>query len=241
MAGSTGGAGDGGARDRSEAARVLAELLQGRYSCRAYRPDPVPRETIVAILAMAQRTASWCNAQPWKVIITTGSGTDRFREALRRHAEADGPLEPDLPFPSAYRGEYATRRKECARQLYEACGIARGDREASRRQALANFSFFGAPHAAIVTTEQDLGVYGAVDCGGYVGNFILAAHSLGVASIPQAALAAYGPLVHRHFGLQPDRRIVCGISFGYPEIEDPANGFRTPRSPTDDVVTWVEE
>ena len=48
---------------------------------------------------------------------------------------------------------------------------------------------FGAPHVAIVTSDEALGVYGAVDCGAYVSNFMLAAHSLGVGSIAQAALA----------------------------------------------------
>ena len=43
---------------------VLQELLDERYSCRAYRPDPVPRPTIDRILTAAQRTASWCNSQP---------------------------------------------------------------------------------------------------------------------------------------------------------------------------------
>src|SRR3546814_2598902 len=62
------------------AAATLDDLLRGRFSCRAYRPEPVPRETIERILAMAQRTASWRNGQPWQVAITSGAGTERFRE-----------------------------------------------------------------------------------------------------------------------------------------------------------------
>ena len=57
------------------------------------------------------------------------------------------------------------------------------------KQALENFNFFGAPHVAIITTDEALGVYGAVDCGGYVTSFMLAAQALGVATVPQAALA----------------------------------------------------
>jgi nitroreductase len=38
-------------------ADVLTRLLASRYSCRAYLP--VPRQTIAAILELAQRTASW--------------------------------------------------------------------------------------------------------------------------------------------------------------------------------------
>ena len=41
---------------------VLEELLNERYSVRAFRPDPVPQETIEHVLSVAQRTASWCNS-----------------------------------------------------------------------------------------------------------------------------------------------------------------------------------
>lgn len=73
----------------------------------------------------------------------------------------------------------------------EAPGVARGDREAADRQRPENFRFFGTPHAAIVSTDADLGLYGAVDCGAYVQNFMLAARAHGVSSIAQAVLALY--------------------------------------------------
>jgi hypothetical protein len=55
----------------------------------------------------------------------------------------------------------------------------RGDREAYAKQGLENYRLFGAPHVAIVTSDEALGTYGAVDCGAYVNNFLLAAQSLG--------------------------------------------------------------
>src|SRR3546814_11197140 len=61
------------------AAATLDDLLRGRFSCRAYRPEPVPRETIERILAMAQRTASCRHGHPWQVATTRGPGTDRTR------------------------------------------------------------------------------------------------------------------------------------------------------------------
>src|SRR5690606_21419224 len=97
-------------------------------------------------------------------------------------------------------------------------------------QALENFRFFGAPHVAIVTTDAALGVYGALDCGAYVGNFMLAAWSLGVAAIAQAALASHPAPLREHLGIPQDRLIVCGISFGYADPTHPANAFRTTRA-----------
>jgi nitroreductase len=41
---------------------VLEELLNERYSVRAFLPQEVPRETIEHVLRVSQRTASWCNS-----------------------------------------------------------------------------------------------------------------------------------------------------------------------------------
>lgn len=220
---------------------VLERLLAERFSCRAFVPQPVPRPTIERILAAAQRTASWCNSQPWQLEITSGAATQAFREVLSAAASSGKPYAGDFPFPREYRGVYLERRRESGFQLYDALGIPRGDKVGYARQALENFNFFGAPHAAIVHTDEALGVYGAIDCGGYVTSFMLAAQALGVATIPQAALAFHSDIVRAHFGLAENRRVVCGISFGYPDREHKANGYRTTRAGIADAVRFFDE
>lgn len=219
---------------------ALERLMTARHSCRAFLPQPVPRETITRIMEIAQRTASWRNGQPWQVVITSGDGTERFREAMYAHAASDAPDQSDLPRPREYRGVYATRRKESGLALYRQLGIMKGDREGSDRQAMENFRLFGAPHVAIVTTDALLDVYGAVDCGGYVASFMLAAQALGVGTIAQGSLARYSPFVRDHFGIPDDRLLVCGISFGFPDTDHIVNGYRTTRAAVDEVVTWVD-
>ncbi|WP_459616370.1 nitroreductase [Bordetella sp. 2513F-2] len=221
-------------------AALLAELLQARYSCRAFLPRPVERAVIERILALAQRTASWCNCQPWEVAITAGAGTQRLREALCRRATSGEPPTPDFPFPREYRGDYLARRRESGFQLYDAVGVARGDRAAYGRQALRNFALFDAPHVAIIGTDEALGVYGAIDCGAYVSGFMLAARACGVDSVAQASLAMYPEVLRRELDLPADRRIVCGISFGYADTAHPANRYRTRRAAPADVVQWVD-
>lgn len=219
-------------------ADVFADLLRERYSCRGFLPAPVPRQTIEAITEIAQRTASWCNSQPWQVSLLSGEATDRVRGRLLQHAH-DVPR-PDFAWPLAFNGVYRDRRRECGLQLYKSVGVARGDEQGAERQRLENFRFFGAPHVAIISTDRDLGIYGAIDCGAYVGNFVLAARSLGVAAIAQAALAAYPEFWREHLGLAGDRLVVCGISSGFEDRAHPANQFRTLRAPTSEVVDWVD-
>jgi nitroreductase len=218
---------------------VFEQLLEQRYSCRGFLPRAVERATIERILKLAQRTPSWCNAQPWQAHITSGPATERLRAALLAGVTSHKPA-PDYPFPREYRGVYLARRRECGFQLYDAVGVARGDREASARQAMENYRLFGAPHAMIVTSDEALGVYGVLDCGAWVNNFMLAARSLGVASIAQAALATHPGSLRDFFGIGEDRRIVCGVSFGYEDPQHPANKFRTRRAPKEEIAAWID-
>lgn len=215
----------------TEASRGLTELLAARYSCRAYRPDPVPRAVIERMLAIAQLSASWCNVQPWQTIVISPPETEAFRTALMAYvADKDAPAESDIPYPAAYTGAYLERRRECGWQLYDAVGVKQGDRAGSAAQANENFRLFGAPHVLILTSERDLGPYGAVDCGLYLGNLMNAAQSLGLATIAQAALARCTPFLRRRLQIPEHRMVVCGMSFGYADAGHPANAFRTRRA-----------
>lgn len=236
-------AGDGGGA--MPLAAAFDTLIRRRYSCRAFQARQVPRAVIERILSTAQRTASWCNAQPWHVTITSGEGTERLRNTLYEHAarnvQAMGNA-PEYEFeaPREYHGVYLQRRRECGLQLYSSIGIPKGDREAATRQALENFRFFGAPHVAIITSEESLGAYGALDCGAYVSNFVLAANAVGVASIAQAALASYSRFLREYFALPPARKLVCGIAFGYADETQAINQFRTSRATLEEAVSWCD-
>src|ERR1700756_1837631 len=220
---------------------VLEELLNERYSVRAFLPREVPRETIEQVLKVAQRTASWCNSQPWQVVIASGEAKERFRKLIYAEAASGVPESSDYPFPREYLGVYLARRRESGFQLYNTLGIPRGDKATYARQALENYNFFGAPHVAIIHTDEPLGIYGAIDCGAYVSNFMLAAQALGLGTIPQAALARHSALIRKHFDLADNRRVVCGISFGYADHGHKINSYRTSRAKLADTVTFVEK
>ena len=217
---------------------TLTDILEARYSCRAFRPDPVPDETITRIVDAARHVPSWCNAQPWQVSVTKGAATDTFRDALLAEARKRTKAAPDLAWPTGYSGEYADRRRTCGFQLYDAVGIEKHDSAARHAQMLRNYALFDAPHVAIVHSPAELGPYGAMDCGGFVTAFTLAATALGIATIPQAAIAAYAPLVRDRLKIAEDRLVLCAISFGYADMQDPANAFRTERAAPSDIIDW---
>ena len=233
----------------SEDTKVLASLQSRRRSCRKYQSDAVPDKVLKRVFALAQLAASWCNAQPWEVIVTKGRGTDRFREVLYQTAldDAVSANDPetrssirrrsDLPMPAGYSGVRKERRRKSGTQLYSAMGVM-GDRDASAKLTLENFRFFGAPHAAIFVSADELGPYGVLDTGGYISNLMLVMESFGISCVAQAALALYGDVVHDFFDIPEDRIVVCGMSFGYPEESHPSYTYWTDRADVSEVVRW---
>ena len=221
-----------------EEMETLEALLLARHSCRAFLSEQVPQAVIERILSAAQRVPSWCNSQPWKVNIATGAAVAKLSHQLF-DARMQGIEDPDVPFPETYKNEYKVRRSVCGWQLYTAVGITKGDREASMVQMMENYKFFGAPHVAIIHSPSELGAYGALDCGAFVTGFTLAAQAMGIATIPQAAIAGRAPVVRDFFDIPQDRDILCAISFGYSDTDHPANQFRTERAGLSEFVKWT--
>jgi len=219
---------------------ALDRLTNGRSTCRAYRNEALDAGLIRNIVAMAGRSASWCNVQPWQLVITeTLESTERFREALMERARSHPDNESDLPFPPSYEGIYGERRRGAGIALYSALGIGRKDSERSTEQAFRNFRMFDAPHVAIVTVPAELGPYALVDAGGFIASFLLAAHAYGVATTPQGALARHAHFVRHYFDVPDSQQMICGISFGYAEAEHPVNRFRTTRAGVDDLARFA--
>lgn len=88
-------------------------LLGSRYSCRAFLPDQISDSVIKDIVVAAQQVPSWCNAQPWQVIVTRREETDKLRDLVYVLAQEE-PTNPDITYPLQYTGVYKDRRRTCA-------------------------------------------------------------------------------------------------------------------------------
>lgn len=215
------------------------QVLAQRWSCRAFLDRPVAGDVLDRLFTLAQRTPSWCNTQPWHTHLLSHAATERLAKSLTDHV-LSSPMSTDLEMPRGYSGVHDARRKEAGYALYASLGIERSDRPARDAQMLKNFSFFGAPHVAIITTDAEQATYGAVDCGGFVTNLLGAAHNLGLGAIAQAAIAMYADHVREFLDLPDDRLVLCAVSIGHPDPDHPVNRFRTSRAGPDEAVTLVE-
>lgn len=60
------------------------EVLRTRRSVRSYKPDPVSRETIEAIVDCGRLAATACNAQPWEFVVVTDAA---MREQIAQNTD----------------------------------------------------------------------------------------------------------------------------------------------------------
>lgn len=215
----------------------LRAVLDARASVRAFRPEPLGRARLSALFATAQRAASWCNIQPWRVVVTEPPTTDAVRAALIA-ASKSGLPSPELPFPLDYPEPYGQHRRACAGALYAAMGIARDDKAGRYDAWLRNFELFDAPHVAVVSVDKRLGPYAILDIGVWLGTLLAAAAADGIATCPMASVVTYPKPLRALLPIADDHQLLFGIALGT-AADAPANACRTTRAPLDANVTFV--
>jgi len=216
----------------------VSEALQKRVSIRAFRDAPVPQATLEEIFALARQAPSNCNVQPCRAYVVSGASKDRLKDELVAAVLSGNPPNPDFEWNVRYQGVHRERQFGSAFALYGAMGIDRNDKERRQAAMLRNWQFFGAPHAAFFTMEKYLKMTGAVDLGIYAQTVAMLMTERGIASCMQGALGMYPDPARRMFGLPEDVGILFGMSFGYADLDAPANKARTDRVPVAAAVHY---
>ena len=215
------------------------EALATRRSLRGFLPIPIPRATVEAIIAAASRAPSGSNIQPWRVRVTTGEEKARLSAALHAAHDAGAKTEREYHYyPRVWREPYLARRRKVGWDLYTLCGIARGDHAAGHAQRGRNFDFFGAPVGLFFALDRDLELGSWLDCGMFLQGVMLAARGHGLDTCAQAAFCDHHEVVRAHLGIPAEQVLVCGMSLGHADPEEPANRLTTERAPLADYVTF---
>jgi nitroreductase len=217
---------------------ALREAWTSRSSARAFRPEPIDRATLVRLFAAAQRAPSWCNVQPWRVVVTEPPKTGALAEVMTAAARSGLP-HAEVPFPIDYPPPYKEHRIACGAALYRAMGIAREDKAARYDAWLRNYGFFDAPHVAVVACDRRLGPYVYIDVGVWLGYLFTAAAALGIETCAMASVAAYPETLRAHLPIADTDVILFGIALGHADEAAPANQSRTTREPVEANVTFV--
>lgn len=223
-------------------ARLSAdEALLTRRSVRAFRPAPVARATVEELLALAARSPSGSNIQPWKVRVVAGKTRDRLCGAILEALERDGYEGHKREwnyYPVNWREPFLARRRKIGWDLYGLMGIAKGDFEGTERQRRRNYEFFGAPVGLIFTLDQDLEIGSWLDLGIYIGALAIAARGRGLDTCPQAAFADFHAVIRRELGIPDSEIVICGMALGYADDQAPENRLVTARASPAEFATF---
>lgn len=221
----------------------VVKCVLGRKSIRAFKPNPVPKELLARILDEARRCTSAANTQPWEFAVFGGQVMEEMRKAYRERFLSKVAPNPDRPYdPSVWPEPYRSRREETGRRLYLPMGMERDERELRRQFYLRGYTFFGAPNGIIIYIDSallnPLLAWPILDVGGVLQTVLLLAHNYGLGGCVQAQMVSYPDVIRSLMNIPSSKKIVIGVSIGYPEEDDAINKYVSERAPLEEMVTW---
>ncbi|MCF8482569.1 MAG: nitroreductase [Rhodospirillum sp.] len=204
---------------------TLEEVVRIRRATRAFRPDPVPGETVEALLDLARMAPSGGNLQPWTVVALTGAPLRGLIDRVGERRAGGGRDAPDHPiYPTGLWEPLRGRRRAAGAQRYAALGLARGPESQALLEDM-NLRFFDAPVGLFFLADWRCGPLQWSDLGMFMQTVMLAATARGLATCPQAVWAGWGRTVADHLGLDPDLALLAGMALGVPDEGAPLNAL----------------
>jgi len=218
----------------------IIECIETRRSIRGFKPDSVSKDLLLEVITTARWSPSYKNSQPWELILLSGAKKEALSAMLVDLLQQGVEPCPDIPVPESWPDAEARRIAGLMRKRAEVSGIDLNDPEVIKKSKKANFRFYGAPHALYLFQDASLSPWSLFDLGLFAQSLMLAAHARGLGTVPQAFATDYARDIKEFLGIPQSKRLVLGISLGYPDADSPANAFRTDRIKTDEFLKWME-
>ncbi len=217
------------------------DVVNGRRSIRGFKPDPVSRALIEEVLALAMRSPSSLNTQPWNFTVVTGEPLDRIRQGNTERNLAGVPHSREFRLGEDYGGVHRERQIEIAKQLFGAMGIAREDKAKRHDWVLRGFRQFDAPVSIVITYDRVLlgSDIAPFDCGAVTTALVNAAWSRGLGCVINSQGIMQSPVVREHAGIPDDQVIQTCVAMGWPDDSFPANAVVSRRKPVSEAARFV--
>ncbi len=228
--------------DINTPAADVFEATRSRRSIRAYRPDPVPAQTLREIVELGRHAPSGSNIQPWHVHVLTGATLQRVGQAIQKAFldEEPGHRRDYDYYTDPVFEPYLARRRACGWGLYSTLGIGKGDHEKSKAWRAQNYVFFGAPAGLIFTIDRKLEKGSWLDYGMFLQTLMLAARARSLHTCAEASIASYPDIVRRELDLGEDRVVICGMAMGYADGDAVVNSFHPARIALEDYAVFLD-
>ena len=213
----------------------VSDAVLARRSIRAFTPQPINNKVIKDLLALAARSPSGGNLQPWKIYVVNDQSMKKFIEFQARW---DQPETPGYAiYPSGLTEPYRTSRYQLGEAMYELLGIPREDKDARLQQVLRNFEFFGAPAALFCFVDKQMGPPQWSDLGMFLQTFMLLAQEAGIDTCAQEAWAMKNDSVSEFVGSDKNDILFCGLALGYKDEDAVINQLSSERRP---IEQWAK-
>ena len=214
---------------------LVDAAITTRRSLRAFLPTPVPRETIEDILAVASRSPSGTNTQPWKVYVLTGAAktelSRKIKAAFDDPAERATHTEEYAYYPTEWKAPFVDRRRKVGWDLYGLLDIGKTDKAGMHAQHGRNYDFFDAPVGLMFTIDRVMRQGSWLDYGMFLQSIMVAARGRGLDTCPQAAFMQFHRIIAEHVGAPANEQVVCGMSLGHADPQAIENTLVTEREP----------
>jgi nitroreductase len=217
----------------------VTQALERRRTVRAFREQPVPRETLIAILGAALHAPSWANTQPWEIYVAGGEALERMRKVYVEWTRREVPAQPDLPFPDEWPSVCRERTRSLTAGRADILGVPPDDEQFRQDFLQSNRRFFGAPSVVYLCMDRCLSSWSVHDLGVMSQSIMLAAQDHGVDSAIAVNLVCYPDVIRDELGIPEELLIVIGVALGYADDSDLSDRFRSPRRSFADVVRLV--
>lgn len=187
----------------------FADAVHGRASVRRYRPDPLPREDVAAMVGVAVRAANAGNAQMWRFVAVEDAG---LRAAMRN--AVDEALDVMAAWPEA---------EELQKRLKAYRAYSTFFAEAPLVMAV-----FGLPYGSIADELLNERETSREECdrlrarpdlqsiGAAVQLLCTAAHAMGYGSCWMTAPVLAAPAIEALLGVEPPATLVAVVPIGLP-------------------------
>jgi nitroreductase len=216
----------------------VTTALNSRYTVRAFKPDPIDKNTLQKIFEVALRAPSWANTQPWEIYVAGGDVLNRLRQAYQEHLKNCVPRNPDLSVPRQWPPELLKRMEAVKAERFAILEKGCLDNSILKDISQLNYKFFGAPIVVYLCMDRTLTPWSIFDLGLLAQSIMLAAQQFGVGSAPAVTLVAHPELIRAELNIPEDLLIIIGVALGYADQDHPLNKYRSPRRAIDEVVRF---
>ncbi|TDU32426.1 nitroreductase [Panacagrimonas perspica] len=218
----------------------VTEAVNTRRSVRAFLDTPVSGEVLREAVALAARSASGGNLQPWRLYVLGGDTLTDLKARMQKRlatGPTSDPTEYEIYPPDLWE-PHRTERYAVGEEMYALLGTPRTDKAGRMRQFARNFQFFDAPAALFCYVDRRMGRPQWSDLGMYLQTLMLLLRERGLDSCPQECWSVYPKTIAEFLQPPEELMLFCGMAIGYADPDAPVNSLRTRRLPLDQFATF---